>query len=540
MARIPSLPSLHLSKSRYVAGIQCAKMLWWRVHDAEAAELTGDSSTRDIFDRGNRIGELARTYVPGGVLIDLPAHQLRERVDATAEALAEGAQIIYEASFFDQRQGGRARPEGDVFVSVDILERRRGGFVLIEVKSTLDVKVAHIPDVAVQVHVVRRAGLPVRRAEVMHLNRECEHPDLSNLFVREDVTDLAEAAARTVPRHARSLLATLRGPLPDVETGPHCTDPYECPFMVRCWPKVPKHHVSTLYRISQKKIAVALAASYETVRDLPSDFVSPGPAARQIASVKHRKVIVEPELGDALDQIEGPIAFLDFETINPAVPAWPGCRPYQQVPVQLSCHVVDSGKTTHHQWLAEGPGDPRPAMAAVLLAACKDARTVLAYNASFEARGIAGLAEAQPHVAKDLGRITKRLVDLLALVREHVYHPGFGGSFSIKEVLPALVPGMGYDDLEIADGGTASAALEKLLLGGKGAMTAAQQRMVRKALLAYCERDTMGMVRLWRRLRELGSSTRRATASPGGRASGRTAPCRTTKPVVRRYVDEEE
>jgi len=62
-----------------------------------------------------------------------------------------------------------------------------------------------------------------------------------------------------------------------------------------------------------------------------------------------------------------------------------------------------------------------------------------------------------------------RLVDLLPIVRSHVYHPDFGGSFSLKAVAPALVPGFTYDDLDIGNGGAASTALESLILDGEPA-----------------------------------------------------------------------
>ena len=128
----------------------------------------------------------------------------------------------------------------------------------------------------IQLHVLRRAGVPVTRAEVMHLNRNCRHPDLSNLFIRKNVTRLAETAGRSVPRTVRSLLGMLRGPLPDVATGPHCTEPYECPFIARCWPPRPKHHVSTLYRISAMKLAKLLKGGYETLFDLPPQYATTG------------------------------------------------------------------------------------------------------------------------------------------------------------------------------------------------------------------------------------------------------------------------
>jgi predicted RecB family nuclease len=482
----------HLSKSRYVAGLQCPKMLWWMVHEPGAPESVAGAGVQTLLDRGRVIGAAARAHVPGGVLIDLPPYRLQERVAATTDAMASRAPVIYEASFV---------AEG-VFISVDILERRRKGFVLTEVKSSLDVKGEHIPDVAIQLHILRHAGVPVGRAEVMHLNRDCRYPDLSNLFIRKNVTRLAETAGRSVPRTVRSLLAMLRGPLPDVTTGPHCTEPYECPFIARCWPPRAKHHVSTLYRISAMKLDKLLKAGHETLLDLPPDYATTGPMRRQIDSVRKRRVVVERGLAEVLKQIKPPVAFLDFETVSPGIPAWSGCHPYDQVPVQFSCHVTGPRGLVHHEWLADGPGDPREPFARALLDACQGAGTVLAYHAPFERRCMESLGDVLPRLAGQLSRLRDRVEDLLPIVRDHVYHPRFLGSFSLKDVLPALVPGMGYDDLEIQDGGSASAALEALLLEA-GAFTAAEQRALRRDLLRYCERDTLGIVRLYERLGEL-------------------------------------
>ena len=161
-----------LSKSKYMAGIQCPKLLWWQVHEPEAPELEADPELQFILDRGTEVGELARTYVPGGVLIDVPHEEPERRLRETAEALRAGAKVLYEAAI--EHDG--------VMVLADILERGRQGWNIIEVKSTTGVKDQHYDDVAVQAHVLRGAGLDVRRTELMHLNRECRHPDLSNLF----------------------------------------------------------------------------------------------------------------------------------------------------------------------------------------------------------------------------------------------------------------------------------------------------------------------------------------------------------------------
>jgi predicted RecB family nuclease len=479
----------NISKSRFLLGQQCAKQLWWTVHEPDAPDLAADA---DAVVRGRGVGALAREHVPGGVLIDLPHFEIEARLAATKNALAAGAGVIYEASF----------AAGGVFASVDILERKRTGFVLIEVKSTLDVKPQHLPDVAVQAHVLRVAGLEVKRVELMHLNRDCRHPDLSNLFARESVTTEIRPLLKAVPEQVGALRRALDGPLPKVDTGAHCSDPYPCRFQGRCWPELPEHHVSTLYRIRAKKAAQFAADGYHRVQDLPETLNVSGPAKRQIQSVREGKTIVEPGLAAALKKLKQPLAFLDFETIMPAVPAWPGCRPYEQVPVQLSCHAFVEGKLEHRAWLADSSADPRQPFADALLSACEGAETILAYNASFELQRIDQLISLFPKLAPGLKRLKKRIVDLLLIVRDHVYHPGFHGSFSLKSVLPALVPGLGYDDLEIKGGSSAAALLEALLLHAE-TMTPREKLQLRTNLLAYCERDTLAMVRLYELLQQL-------------------------------------
>jgi Domain of unknown function(DUF2779) len=480
-----------LSKSRFLIGLQCSKRLWWTLHEPDAPELATDENGVAL-NRGTQIGELARRHVPGGVLIDAPHYEIDNRIARTAAAISEGARVVYEASF--QASG--------TFVSVDILERRNGAFTLTEVKSTLDVKAEHLPDVAIQAHVLEAAGLDVKRVEVMHLNRECRHPDLSKLFVRENVTKNVRPLLKTVPQEIDALNRALAGPLPDVATGAHCSEPYPCPFQGRCFAALPEHHVSTLHGIRSKKVEKLVADGYETLLDLPKKFKASGPAKRQIKSARTGKLVVARGLKSALAKIKEPIAFLDFETINPAIPAWKGAGPYDQVPVQLSCHLLAEGELEHLQWLADGARDPREPFARALLAACDGAKTIVAYNASFEIQRIAALEASFPELAPQLSKLRKRFVDLLPIVRNHVYHPAFGGSFSIKKVLPALVSGLGYDDLEVQDGATASALLEEFLLHGDK-LESGEREPRRTKLLAYCERDTWAMVKLFERLREL-------------------------------------
>jgi hypothetical protein len=246
---------------------------------------------------------------------------------------------------------------------------------------------------------------------------------------------------------------------------------------------------------------------YRTIHDLPED-VPLGPIAdRQRRAVREGRIIVEPTLGRALHVFVPPIAFLDFETVGLAVPVWEGCHPYDAVPAQFSCHVQDTeGRVAHHEWIADGSEDPRPALAERLIQACEGVRTIVAYNAGFERRCIEQMADALPALAAPLRGIVARLVDLLPVVRNHVYHPDFGGSFSLKSVLPALVPEIRYDVLRIGDAGTASLELERLLFNGDGLELETRGRL-RVDLLAYCQQDTWGLVRLLESLRQLAGAT---------------------------------
>ncbi len=334
-------PSLRLSKSRYVAGLQCHKQLWWRVHDRDAPELVPDPVARNRFEQGDEVTRVARTRFPGGKLIDLPPFQYDNKIAATREALAGSAPAIFEATF----------QADDTIAAIDVLERLPGGWGVIEVKSATKVKPEYLPDLAIQVHVLRRAGLPVVKAEVMHLNSACRFPDLGNLFTRVDVTREVEAVLLGVPDEVAAQLRMLRAPLPDVAIGEHCTKPYDCPFLERCWPDVPPDHVSSLYRVGRVKALVYEADGVSRIGDLPSDFEMNVIHQRQVRAITSGRIVVEPTLARALEQFVSPIAYLDFETVGYAVPRWNGCRPWQNVPVQFSVHIEQGrNRLAHHQW----------------------------------------------------------------------------------------------------------------------------------------------------------------------------------------------
>jgi hypothetical protein len=185
---------------------------------------------------------------------------------------------------------------------------------------------------------------------------------------------------------------------------------------------------------------------------------------------------------------------MDFETVNPAIPRFPGMHPYDQLPFQWSVHVQrqPGAPLEHYEFLATDANDPRRQFISSLCAALGESGSIVVYS-SFESQRLSDLASWFPEFADRIGAIQARLFDLLPVVREHVYHPAFAGSYSIKSVLPALVPEMTYEGMQVANGQDAGVAWGLLI---RGTMDAVERGKIEKALLDYCGQDTLAMVKL--------------------------------------------
>jgi hypothetical protein len=482
-----------LSKSRFTAGQQCHRQLWWKAHEPRAEELRADAGLQAIFDMGHRVGARAQQEFANATLIELDYRNTQLAVEATRSAIAADAPVILEASFI----------EDDIFVAVDALSKEDEGWVLTEVKATSGVKAQHIPDAAVQAHVVERAGLPVTRVELMHLNNQHRHPNEGALFTRADITDEVAELRADIPKHANAQLRMLDGELPNVPPGAHCTSPYVCPFHARCNEPPPDHAIEELHGIREKKLGALRDEGIETIHQVPSDFPLNDLQKRQREAVVRNETIIEPGLQPALAAYPYPIAMLDFETVGPALPVWDGCKPFGKVPVQFSVHTLsEAGDVSHHAYLADGKGDPRPQVAKALASALDGAATVLAWNATFEKQCLSILAESSPEHAAALLDARNNTKDLLPVVRSHFYHPAFHGSFSIKSVVPALLPDMSYDDLDVSDGQTASTLLERWLCRPEE-LKPEERTGLQERLVAYCNHDTAVMVALFEALSAL-------------------------------------
>ena len=485
--------TIKLSKSRFVAGCQCLKRLYLQVHEPELA-AEADAASNAIIAQGREVGVLARQLFPGGV--EVRSEGLDEAIRATRELTANReVPAIFEGTF----------EHGGVLVRVDILHRRRDNrWRLIEVKSTTDVRDHHVPDVAIQHRVVRRSGIDLASSCLAHVDRDYIYQggsiDVHRFFRVRNVTRRVEKLQPTLPAELRSQFCILQmDEAPKIPAGRHCTEPVTCEFYDCCNPPLSDDHILRLPRIHATEVSKLVALGIHSIHNIPENYPLTGRLRRACTSVQTGTPWFSPELQNELKGLEYPLYFMDFETVNPCIPRFPGMRPYDQLPFQWSVHVQrGSGEASEHfEFLATDASDPRPAFASALCDALGDRGSIIVYHQQFESQRLEDLALWFPQYSGRIKKIQQRLWDLLPIIRDHVYHPGFGGSFSLKSVLPALVPEMTYDGMEVADGQDAGLVWESFISSDCGET---ERQRKRRALLDYCEQDTLGMVRLLQEL----------------------------------------
>ena len=426
-------PSTMLSKSKVIAGQQCARRLWFQCHHPELAPPT-DPTMQAIFDAGTDVGRRAHELFPGGVLVD--DWDFARAVDRTA-ALMSNADVpaIFEAAFV--HDGVRIR--------VDVLERL-GDEVwgLREVKSTSDVKDVHLDDVAVQQYVLEGCRLRITSAELIHINtrytRGVGPIDWRLFFSRADLTAVARERQASVAALVAEMQRTLLLPdAPTIAPSSHCGTPYGCEFWDHCTRDKPEDWIYRLPRVRTARKEALMAEGVERIADIPDDVELGAIPDRIRDVVRSGRPFVSPDLGPALAGFGPPAFYLDFETTNPAIPLYPLTRPYERIPFQWSVHRVGTGgRLSHQEFLADGRTDPRRELAEKLLAALGETVEPILVYSSFESSVLNDLAWTLPDLASPLQEVRARLRDLLQLVREHVYDPGFRVLVLAKERRPGF------------------------------------------------------------------------------------------------------
>jgi len=480
---------MSINKAVWLSATQCPKQAW---HTMRVPPQPPSEAARFRMQQGQEIGEYARIFLGPGVLVQAEGnHDVYERTQALTAA---DSHPLFEAAFRD----------GPLVAKADGLLRLEAGWHIVEVKSSFSDtnKMADlIDDLAYTVMVARRCGLDVRQASLLLLSRDYRHgDDVEDLFEFVDQTVAVDAVVAAYEGQCAGLLAQLTDDNPPPATlVKACKD---CEFFEdTCLGDGVEHTVWELPRLGGAKLDRLSQAGVVSLLDAPADLNLTDTQARVLQSVRDNEIFIGPDLRNDLDQIRWPCHYLDFETVATVMPLYPGGSCHDQVLTQYSIHTSAGvgQEPTHREFLADAQQEQERELAEALIEALQGEGSVLVYS-SFEKQRINALADRFDDLAKPLRHIVDRLVDLCAVISKNVYHPGFKGSFSIKKVLPVLVQGLGYDDLPVADGDTAIMQFAKM---ARGEITGQAADATRQALLDYCERDTIAMVRLHEALEAL-------------------------------------
>ena len=494
----PPIPIHILSKSTFLRGCQCPKSLYLYKKNPELRGEISDSQQM-IFDTGTNVGILARDLFPGGVdASPIDTFHYQDSVLLTQELIKKKTKIIYEACF--QFEG--------VLCAVDILVLDGKKWKCYEVKSSVEVKEVNFLDASLQYYVLTNSGINVDDISIVHINNQYVREgelDLKRLFTIESVKDEVlerQSSIKEKIEVLKSVVASKTIPASDI--GPHCSDPYTCDFITHCWSHIPEVSVFDLVRLKSTKKFDLYNDGIINLKDLPIDYqLTDGQQMQVECYLQNKSFIDKQSIKAFLSDLSYPIYFLDFETMNPAVPLFNGTKAYQQLPFQYSLHFKGerNGEIKHLEFLAQANHeDPRLLLIETLLQATANKGTILTYNQTFEITMLKQLAIAFPKYEREIEERISRVADLMIPFQKRWYYvPAMNGSYSIKAVLPSIIPEMSYDHLEIGDGGTASAAFMSLYRN----TNQEEVNKIRIALLEYCKLDTYAMVKLLEHLENI-------------------------------------
>lgn len=497
---------MYLSKSKYVRGLQCPKILWMDKYMPEQA--AENPNLEAIFATGNMVGDLAMQYFGDFVevteLKEDGKLDLGKMIERTKEEIEKGTSNICEASF----------SEDGLYCAVDILHKNPYGWDIIEVKSSTGVHPVYYEDMTYQLYVLRKAGLNITGVYNMHLNSNYVRKgelDLKQLFTLEDCTETCFFKLADVQENIDNISNYLEKagdvePVKDIDMC--CEDPYKCAYYDYCSRHLPSPSVFDISRLKTSK-------KYEYFHNGIVSFEDVFMKAPKLSDKQWMQVDAEyknlppyiDKLGikSCLDEYTYPIYYLDFETYQQPVPMFDDSRPYQQIPFQYSLHIQyeKGGELEHREYLGDPTTDPRRALCEQMCRDIPKNACTLVYNDAFEKTRIKEMAAIYPDLAEHLMNIHDNIKDLMKPFQFKCYYSKeLGGSYSIKHVLPTLCPNdpeLDYHNLDgIHNGGEAMNAYPDLVNH-----TPEEQAIIRKNLLAYCKLDTLAMVKVLEKLYDM-------------------------------------
>ncbi|HUX59777.1 MAG TPA: DUF2779 domain-containing protein [Ignavibacteriaceae bacterium] len=485
-----------LSKSSFIKGIQCDKQLYLYKYHYNWMDKVSESQ-QAIFNRGTNVGVLAQQLFANGTIATDDPRKSDEAVAKTKALIEKGCQVIYEAAFLYD----------NILVISDIIVKEGRKWNIYEVKSSTSISETYLLDASIQYYVLLNCGIEINDISIIYINNQYirnGNLNIQSLFNIESIIDKVTLQQDFVARETSRLKEVLKGKvIPQIPIGKQCSDPYPCSFMGYCWRDVPEYSVFDIANLKTEKKFELYNQGYIKLEDIPTNYGLNDKQWMQVNShITNETIIDKAAIKEFLSDITYPLYFMDFESFMPAIPMFNGSRPYQQIPFQYSLHYMRNNGSTleHFEFLADATGDPRIPFITKLLNDTINDGVILVYNKSFEITRLKEIAKDFPEFSIEIEKRISRIVDLMIPFQKRYYYtPGMKGSYSIKYVLPALVSGLSYDNLEIKEGGTASSVFESLYYE-TDLFSCAE---IKKDLLEYCKMDTLAMVEIFKILQNI-------------------------------------
>lgn len=485
----PFMSKLNLSKSLFIKGQQCFKALWFQKYSPELGTQP-DENRQTLFREGHAVGDLALQLYPGGRHIKHEAETIPHRLKLTKEAIENGEETLYEATFqFNQ-----------TLIMIDILHCGPRGWEVIEVKSSTSEKPIHTQDLALQAYVLEGLNFPAKSFYLLHLNNHYERGEklsLIELFTRVNLTEKVLALKSSIEPKIEQLRTQLKRDIaPNIEIGPHCFSPFECNFITHCWKDIPKKSVFEIHGLQLDQKLSLFRQGIIQMTEVPTTHPLTARQKQQISTEKsEEKIIDRVGINAFLKHLHYPLYFLDFEAFQMAIPPFKNTKPFQQIAFQFSLHSLETpGSELHHDaFISAKNQDPRYEMAKALTTLIPDNACIVVYNSGFEKSVFKQLGELFPEFKNKLNHCHDQIVDLMTPFQNQlIYTKEMNGSYSIKAILPALIPELNYNHLEIKDGQSASRAYFKRNIS----TSETDQKTIETQLLDYCQMDTFAMVKI--------------------------------------------
>lgn len=467
---------MQISKTDFIQYLHCPKSLWLLKHKS------------DDYPHGE-FSDYAKKLAAEGYEVEAYVRQL-------IEADEDAARFSFQTVF----QTGRG-----LYAKADMVRTNEDGSVnLYEIKSSTrvktDAKHNQVKDACFQMIAAEEVGQNVRDVFIVHLNGDYVRDgeiDPEALLSFAKVTSDARGVAEEISAEIDHALALLGANEID-ESSCSCltlSKANHCDSFAYFNKDIPNPSIYNLPRISKAKLETFAGEGRFDLDEIGLDEVTDKQAVVLRSAQLKEPVIDQATLARWFSKAEYPLYFLDYETCASAVPIADGARPQSPIPFQYSLHVKrtpDDLELVHVEYLADEAALPR-AMVEHVQQHIGPTGSVISWHASFENTQNKTMAKQFPDKAEFLNSLIDRTLDLEDIFAAAYVDIAFGGSTSIKKVLPVLASDLDYAGMAVANGTDAMEAWKRLI-----AMPDGEERdRLRASMLEYCKLDTYAMVRIF-------------------------------------------